>query len=378
VKVALVCDWFAPRRGGLELHLQDLAHRLSGAGHDVVVITPTPGDDLVDGIRVRRVHASRAPAFGFVWTRRGVRDVAQALIDERADVAHCHVSIVSPAAIAGARAATSHRIPLVVSFHSIVPRTHVLATFARYVLDADKWNASYTAVSTRVSRDVQPFAPARTVRVLPNGIDADFWRIPTPTPPAHEDRPLRLVSVMRLNAKKRPFALLRILRCLDELLPANHATLCIVGDGPLRRRLERAVDRSRFRDRVTLEGFASRARIREIFAESDAFILPTVRESFGLAALEARCAGLPVIAVSSSGVAEVIRHDVEGLLADSDEGLARNIALLTNNRGRLRAIAEHNRATPTAFDWPCVLEAHVDCYREAIASRENALAESTR
>jgi glycosyltransferase involved in cell wall biosynthesis len=183
---------------------------------------------------------------------------------------------------------------------------------------------------------------------------------------------------MRLNAKKRPFALLRILRRLDHLLPANRATLRIVGDGPLRRRLERVVDRSRFRDRVTLEGFAPRARIREIFAESDAFILPTIRESFGLAALEARCAGLPVVAVSASGVADVIQHDVEGLLADSDDGLARNIALLATDRGRLRAIAEHNRAAPTAFDWPRVLEAHVDCYREAIASRENALAERTR
>ncbi len=378
MKVALVCDWFAPRRGGLELHLQDLAHRLGSAGHEVVVITPTPGDELVDGIRVRRIHASLAPGFGFVWTRRGVRGIAQALIDERPDVAHCHVSIVSPAAIAGARAATSHRTPLVVSFHSIVPRTRLLARFAGYFLAADRWNACYTAVSARVSRDVQPFAPARQVCVLPNGIDADFWRIPTPIAPGQGDRPLRLVSVMRLNAKKRPFALLRILHRLDDLLPANGATLRIVGDGPLRRRLERAVDRSRFRDRITLEGFASRARIREIFAESDAFVLPTIRESFGLAALEARCAGLPVVAVSSSGVADVIRHDVEGLLADSDEGIARNIALLAKDRGRLRAIAEHNRSAPTAFDWPRVLEAHVGCYREAIASRENAVVESTR
>jgi glycosyltransferase involved in cell wall biosynthesis len=342
------------------------------------VITPTPGDDPVDGIRVRRVHAARAPAFGFIWTPRGARDVARALIDERPDVAHCHVSIVSPAAIAGASAATNHGTPLVVSFHSIVPQTRLLARFAGYSLGADRWNASYTAVSTRVSRDVQPFAPSRSVRVLPNGIDADFWRIPKPTTREHDDRPFRLVSVMRLNAKKRPFALLRILRRLDDLLPANRATLRIVGDGPLRRRLERAIARSRFSDRVTLEGFASRDRIREIFAESDAFALPTVRESFGLAALEARCAGLPVVAVSSSGVADVIRHDVEGLLADSDEGLARNLALLAADRGRLRAIANHNRSAPTVFDWPLVLDAHVDCYREAIASREKALAESTR
>src|SRR6185436_9960260 len=50
LKVALVCDWYHPRVGGIERHLQDLAGELVTAGHDVVVITPTPGDERVHGI----------------------------------------------------------------------------------------------------------------------------------------------------------------------------------------------------------------------------------------------------------------------------------------------------------------------------------------
>src|SRR6185295_18978997 len=100
--VALVCDWYHPRFGGIERHLQDLVAALAAAHHEVVVITPTPGDDLVDGIRVRRISAPRAPRFGFLVTPAGVRAVGHALVDERVDVAHCHVSIVSPAAMGGA------------------------------------------------------------------------------------------------------------------------------------------------------------------------------------------------------------------------------------------------------------------------------------
>src|SRR4029077_7514267 len=99
---ALVCDWYHPRIGGIERHLQDLAATLVAARPEGFVITPTPGDDGVDGIRVRRISAPRAPRFGFLVTPAGVRAVGDALVYERVDVAHCHVSIVSPAAMGGA------------------------------------------------------------------------------------------------------------------------------------------------------------------------------------------------------------------------------------------------------------------------------------
>ncbi|MGH7616898.1 MAG: glycosyltransferase, partial [Gemmatimonadaceae bacterium] len=92
MKVALVCDWFHPRVGGIELHLQDLAARLRRAGHNVVVITPTPGPPVVSGVRVIRVDAPRAPHFGFLMTPAGVRAVARAIAGERPDVVHAHVS----------------------------------------------------------------------------------------------------------------------------------------------------------------------------------------------------------------------------------------------------------------------------------------------
>ena len=367
MKVALVCAWYHPRVGGIELHLHDLATRLIGAGHDVVVVTPTPGPPVVDGVRVSRVRAPRAPGFGFLITPGGVRALTRAIAAEAPRVVHAHVSIVSPAALGGAVSAERLGIPLAVTFHSVVPQTRALARVAGGALGASRWRARLSAVSRRVANDVQPFAPRQDIRVLPNGVDVAFWR----TMPARAnagDGAVQLVSVMRLNAKKRPLALVRMMERLRDSLP-DRVHLRVVGDGPRRAALERAIARARLHDRVELLGRRTREEIRALFAESDVFVLPTVRESFGLAALEARCAGLPVVAMRASGVAELVEHGRHGLLASSDVELTAHVGALVRDARRRAAIAATNRQDAPPFDWPAVLDAHLALYDEAITER---------
>src|SRR5215211_4933900 len=256
MKVALVCDWYHPRVGGIELHLQDLAHRLIDAGHDVVAITPTPGANVVDGVRVRRVDAPLAPHFSFLYTRAGVRALGSVMTDERVDVAHCHVSIISPAAFGGAAEANGRGIPLLLTFHSVVPQTRLLARVSRIVLGAERWCAKFSAVSERVARDVRPFARGQSMAILRNGIDVDFWRV---RPKRRASPTIELISVMRLNAKKRPLALVDMVRRVNALLPpSERVRLRIVGDGPQRALLEQATTRARLSTQIELLGHRTR------------------------------------------------------------------------------------------------------------------------
>ena len=369
MKVALVCDWYHPRVGGIELQLQDLAGRLVAAGHDVVVVTPTPGDEVVDGIRIRRLDVPRASVFEFLYTPAGVRAVGAALAEERVDVAHCHVSIISPAALGGALQAQRRRIATVVTFHSVVPQTHLLARAARVALGTSRWRARFSAVSHRVARDVRAIAGKQPITVIPNGVDVAFWR-------ATEWRPLagtlRLVSVGRLNAKKRMLALVDMMsRLVTMLREDQRMVLRIIGDGPQRTLLERRIARAGLGDRIELLGTRTREEIRDVFSQSDIFVLPTVRESFGLAAVEARCAGLPVVAMAASAVSELIEHGREGLLARSDAELAEHVAALTRDPDLRNLIAWHNRDTVPPCDWASVTERNVQLYREAIALRDS-------
>ena len=369
MKIALVCDWYHPRIGGIELHLQDLSSHLTAQGHDVVVITPTPGEPVVNGIRVRRIQAPRAPVFGFLMTPAGIRAVGDVIAEERVDIAHCHVSIVSPAALGGSAHASRRGIPTVMTFHSVVPRTDLLARAANIAFGVSRWNAKFSAVTKRVARDIRALAGASTIHILPNGIDVDFWRVRPTTP---RDDAIRLISVLRLNAKKRHTSLVPMMERLARLLPGElRVQLRIVGDGPQRAKLERAIARSPLHDKIELVGRRTRHEIRSMLAASDVFVLPTVRESFGLAALEARCAGIPVVAMRASGVAEWITHGREGLLANSDADFANQVATLVTNRAQREAVARHNLTTEPSCGWPQVIEAHVALYREAMASGAN-------
>ena len=117
---------------------------------------------------------------------------------------------------------------------------------------------------------------------------------------------------------------------------------------------------------VELVGRRSRDEIREIFARSDVFVAPANLESFGIAALEARCAGLPVVAKARTGIREFVVHGREGLLASTDADMVDQLTRTVRDRELRLVITKHNRDTPSPVDWTDVVERNVAAYRSAI------------
>ena len=78
--------------------------------------------------------------------------------------------------------------------------------------------------------------------------------------------------------------------------PTSRLEAIIIGDGPRRAGLERYLAKHDMTDWVTLYGRATHEQIREVYRDADFFVAPATLESFGIAALEARSAGLPIIA----------------------------------------------------------------------------------
>jgi glycosyltransferase involved in cell wall biosynthesis len=187
--------------------------------------------------------------------------------------------------------------------------------------------------------------------------------------PGRDDE-LRVVAVMRLAPRKRAMPLMRI---LDEasrtLAPDVRLTATVVGDGPERTRVERFVAQHGLHDRVDLPGRLTHEQILAAFAHADVFVQPSVKESFGLAALEARTAGLPVVAREQTGITEFVTDGVEGLLAHDDAGLALALVRLGRDPALRSRMAAHNREVPPAQTWPQVLRVVRDAYDAAILRR---------
>ena len=367
MRIVHVTDVYLPRLGGIELHVHDLAEQQRRRGHDVTILTGT-GAGTSD-----RTESDDVPVVRLGRTAWG-RPFPQAVTD--ADVVHCHSSLVSPLAWAGARRADRAGIPAVVTMHSVVHRSRVLHEGLRAVVTAAGPSVTWAAVSQVAARALQPVVP-RPVLVLPNGIDPDAWR-PGPVRNRRAGEPLTLVAVGRLAARKRVLTLVDILAEVRRLLdPAVPLRAVLAGDGPQRDAVRgrlRAVGIQRW---VTLPGRLTRAEILDLYSGADVFLAPAVLESFGLAALEARCAGLPVIARAQAGVGEFVRHGVEGLLVADDTDMARSTASLLADPDTLARISGFNRSVPTSLDWTNVVDQCLATYATAAAGTSPLVAATT-
>ncbi len=155
MRIVHVTDCYLPRVGGIELHLRDLAGQQRAAGHEVVVVTSTPGEQLPGVIR------TTAPTAGW-WQRLG------------ADVVHAHVSVVSPFAMAAARRTAGAGMPTVVTVHSLWTHARPLPLLVRDLGRVGTWPVVWSAVSECAAAPVRALLGV-SVSVLPNAIDLAAW-----------------------------------------------------------------------------------------------------------------------------------------------------------------------------------------------------------
>ena len=376
VRIVHISDCYPPRLGGIETQVRALAVRQAAAGHEVHVITATPGvevrrgTEILDGVVVHRMTASM-PADLPVHPR--VNHVVRELLADGgeaagADAVHVHGGVVSPFAYPGARVARRLGLPTVATIHGVWGGVFSpAARFADLVTGWTRWGVVLTAVSDAAADPIRRIVgPAVPVGVVPTGIDVDAWRIPHV---AGDPDEVRLVAVMRLAPRKRTMPLIEMSEAATRFLPkGRRLRLTIVGDGPVTAQARRHIERHGLTYGpcvVDLAGRLTPDQVRATLGASDAFIAPATLESFGIAALEARTAGLPVLAYSGTGIATFVHQEREGLLAADDRGMTTAIARIASDDELRRRIAEHNRSTEPDQSWPKVLETVEAAYADA-------------
>jgi glycosyltransferase involved in cell wall biosynthesis len=223
---------------------------------------------------------------------------------------------------------------------------------------------AWSAVSEVAAEQVARIFRAR-VEILHNGVDLDGW-VPG------DDRedlgsPLRCVATMRFVPSKRIGALIDIFASAVEELPDGAIRLDLFGGGPEEFWVRRRIDRRRLEDVVTLHGRVRREQLHQIYRSADVFCSPATREAFGIAVLEARTAGLVVVGRSGTGIEEFISNGVDGILAGTDDEMARELVMLAESPERLRRLSSVARDTVPPFGVDRVLNAAFQEYDRARA-----------
>ena len=94
---------------------------------------------------------------------------------------------------------------------------------------------------------------------------------------------------------------------------------------------------------VDLRGRLTRPQVRAAYADSDVFLAPAELEAFGIAALEARTAGLAVVARRGTGIAEFVEDGIDGLLVADDAEMTEAVVHLARDGRLLDGMLAHNR-----------------------------------
>jgi len=351
MRVLHVTDCYLPRPGGIEVHVSDLAARQRATGIDARVITTTPADPEVPD-----------PDWVVRTTDRGL----DALLREWSpDVVHVHVSIVSPFASRAARRCSSRGIPTLLTVHSMWSGLGPLPALAQGVLQLRRWPVAWSAVSTVAAQPLREMlGPDVEVAVLPNAVDPDRWRPAGPV--GDPGDPATLLSVMRFTRTKRALPLARMLVRLRDAVPDEvPLRAVVVGDGPQHDAFTRYLRRHGATDWVDLPGRLDRSEIRQHLERASFFVAPAELESFGIAALEARAVGLPVVASSRAGVGEFVAHGREGLLAADDDTMVAAMVRMVTDPALRASITAHNRETPIEHDWATACDRTDRLYRRA-------------
>ncbi len=348
-------------RGGQSQALL-LLQGLRTRGHEAELLS-VRGAALAERAKASGIAVHEAPTSG---RRLGaVLRLRRLLRATRFDLLHAN----EPHALTAAWLAGAHRrMPVVAARRVAYPIATGPIARARYVAAR-----RIIAVSEFVARSVTDSGlPADTIRVVYDGVKVPPLTSEDSRQQAREhwgltrDEPLIGCVGYLLPEKGQEF----LLRALPEIR-AHFANcrLLLVGDGPERPRLERLADQVGVRTAVHFAGLVK--DLDEVYKALDVFVFPSLAEPLGSSLLMAMAAGLPVVAVASGAVPEVIESEVSGLLVphpDHRKIAASVVRLITDSELAARLGLRARAVICEKFSADRMVEETVRVYNE-LASR---------
>lgn len=361
--------------GGLGRHVHHLATELVMAGHDVVVLSRRPTgtdphshpttDEIAEGVRV--IAAAEDPheftfgtdmmawvlAMGHAMVRAGL-----GLTDWRPDVVHAHDWLVAHPAVALAQ---FFDVPLVSTIHATEAGRHsgwVSGAVSRQVHALESWlvreSDSLITCSASMCDEISTlFGPELAeISVIPNGIDTDGWPF---APRRAHSGPAELLYFGRLEYEKGVHDAIAALPRIRRTHPGT--TLTVAGDGTQLDFLKEQARKHKVIKATNFVGRVDHSQLLELLHRADAAVLPSHYEPFGIVALEAAAAGVPLVTSTAGGLGEAVIDGVTGLSYPPSDvaALSAAVRVLLDSPAAAQRRAEAARERLTSdFAWQTV------------------------
>ena len=343
-RIAMVCDFFYPKVGGVESHIYCLAKALLSRGHKVVVITHSYADRV--GIRLmanclKVYYLPIVPFYKdstFITMITSLPFVHRIIRKEEIDIVHCH-STFSQLSHEASFVAGLVGIRTVFTEHSLFGLADPTAVFTNRLVQQSCTVVDNFICVSHTSKEnivVRSNIDPSNVFVIPNAVDNDHFH-----PDYKRIRPFNKVVVVvgcRMVYRKGIDLLVMVIPRLCNMVFSNGITVdfIIAGDGPERVLLETTIQENDLRDRVTMLGELSSYEVREkLLIKGDIFLNVSLTEAFCMAVVEAASCGLLVVSTKAGAVEEVLPKPIIQIVEPEDksieDGVARAVEQVISN-----------------------------------------------
>jgi N-acetyl-alpha-D-glucosaminyl L-malate synthase BshA len=356
MRIGIVCY---PTFGGSGVLATELGKALADKGHQVHFITyqqPVRLNEFNANIFYHEVRVTTYPLFDYPPYETALSStMVDVILNHQLDLLHVHYAIphASAAYMAKKIVETQGRhIPVITTLHgtdiTLVGRDK---TFAPVVAFSINQSDAITAVSQNLCDETyRTFPIEKEIQVIHNFVDTRrfhkkpidaFRKVIAP----NGERILMHASNFRKI--KRVQDIVRIFERVNKHIPSK---LLFVGDGPERSGAEILCRELDLCDQIRFVG--KQEQMEEILAIADLFLLTSEYESFGLAALEAMAAGIPVVSTNAGGLPEIAIQGETGFLDNVGdiEGMSEHAILILEDDATLKRFKAQAAAHAKKFD----------------------------
>lgn len=323
MNICMVTNTYLPHVGGVAQSIDRFVQDLRHMGHRVLVIAPEYHGQVSEGA----LDLLRLPALqNFNGSDFSVRIPLPLVVEHeieafQPDIVHSHHPfLLGDTAL---RVARKHAVPLVFTHHTLYEQyTHYVPLDSKrlvaFVIHLATVYANLCQTVVAPSNSVAHLIRERGVTVpvitIPTGVDTEHfgngdgtrfrreWRI---APDA-----FLLGHVGRLAPEKNLEYLCETV--VPFLKSHSHVVFLVIGDGPSRRRIIEMFDSAGLKDRLVMTGVQTGNDLADAYAAMDLFAFSSLSETQGMVLAEAMAAGVPVVALTASGVRDILEDGYNG------------------------------------------------------------------
>ena len=372
MKIGVVCY---PTFGGSGVVATELGIELSKKGHEVHFITysqPVRLDALSSNLHYHEVNVPDYPLFKYEPYELALSSKLFDVISKhKIDVLHVHYAI--PHAYAAYMAKkilkeNGYNIPIITTLHGT---DITLVGNNPFYKPAVTFSINKSDIVTCVSKSLmedtrQFFGIKREIKVIPNFIDIDKYakkhNLCQGNMLAQDDEKI-IVHVSNFRPLKRIIDVLKIFEKINQKI---NSKLIMVGDGPDKKKAKDFLRKNNLKNKVIFLGKTS--EVDEILCSSDLFLLPSEKESFGLAALEAMALKVPVISTNTGGLKDLNINGNSGYTSDIGDidSMAKNAIKILSDDSLEKKYRNQAFENAKKYDIKTVIPLYEKIYDEAL------------